>query len=78
MRWPRKTIDAAMLAAAIRVQRNIERNIGRLVAREDGFGRFRGDNGARWKQFSFGVIRIGRPAVVERFARLQLVPSLHV
>ena len=35
MRGPRKAIDAAMLAAAIRVDGAVERNVRRIVARDD-------------------------------------------
>ncbi|MNS78298.1 hypothetical protein D3C72_1119030 [compost metagenome] len=35
VRGPRKAVDAAVLAAAVRVQRDVERNIRRRVARQD-------------------------------------------
>lgn len=38
--WPREAIDASVLASAIRVDRAIEQDIGRAVARDDGFRSF--------------------------------------
>ena len=38
VRRPREAIDAAMLAAAIGVDRAVERNVGGIVARDDGLG----------------------------------------
>ena len=35
VRWPRVAVDAAVLAAAIRVDRLLERHVGRIVAADD-------------------------------------------
>src|SRR5262249_5994528 len=35
VRWPRVAIDAAVLAAAVRIDRLTEADVGRLVARDD-------------------------------------------
>ena len=46
-----KAIDAAMFAAPIGVDRTIEADVGRLVARDDGARRFRRDRRAgRWRR----------------------------
>ena len=47
MRGPRKAIDAAMLAAAIGVDRTVEGHVRRLVEAEDGAREFLGHRGAQ-------------------------------
>src|SRR5690606_33208374 len=65
--WPRVTIDAAMLAAAIRIDRAVETDIGRIVA---------GDDRARSVDRHAGLERRqlieALPAIVESDPRLGL------
>jgi hypothetical protein len=70
MRRPRKAVDAAVLAAAIRIDRAVEGNVGRVVAGDDlagGVDRYRG---LEWRQL---LERL--PAVVEDDARDWLVTA---
>jgi hypothetical protein len=66
-----------MLAPAVRVQRDIERNVGRGIAAEDGPGVFVGDLG-RERARPAVLILIVHPAVVEAFAAVDLVAALQV
>ena len=70
----REAIDAAMLAAAIGVDRTVERDVGGIVARDDGLG---GVDGI--ERVALGRLLVGRaPAVVERLALLGLEAAGHV
>src|SRR5947208_4657131 len=60
MGWPRKTVDAAMLAAAVRVDRTVKADIGRVVARNHLAGGIERDRGLERRQFVEAL-----PAVVE-------------
>ncbi len=64
---PREAVDAAMLAAAVRVDRTIEADIGRIVAGDDLARGIDRDRGLERRQFIEAL-----PAVVERDARLGL------
>ena len=56
-----------MLAAAIRIDRPVEADIGRFVAGDDRFGLLPRDLGHQWlRRF------VARPAVIEIFAFLKL------
>ena len=64
---PGVAIEAAVLAAAIGVDRPVESDVRRLVAGDDGLGLFPGDLGReRFKRL------LARPAVVELLALLKL------
>src|SRR2546429_2854637 len=67
MRRPRKTVDAAMLAAAVRVDRAVEADIGRVVAGNDLASGIERDRGLERRQFLEAL-----PAVVECEPRLSL------
>src|SRR5260370_13035655 len=60
MGWPRKTVDAAMLAAPVRVDRTVEADIGRVVAGNHLAGGIGRDGGLERRQFVEAL-----PAVVE-------------
>ena len=63
---PGVAVEAAVLAAPIGIDRAIESNVGRLVARDDGLGLFpRHLGGERFDRF------IARPAVVNILALLE-------
>lgn len=76
VRRPREAVNAAVLAAAIRIQRYIERNVGRRIAREDRPGalleHLRAQRRARL------AVVVARPAVVDRLALDALVAPLQV
>src|SRR5690606_39594720 len=55
---PREAIDAAMLAAAIGVDRAVEADIGRLVAGDDRPWPLDGDGGAQRRRLA--VLRLAR------------------
>src|SRR3954453_9940721 len=59
--WPRKTIDAAVLAAAVGVDRAVEPDVGRAVAGEDRLGTFDSN---------------GRPALRHAVQRFNLIEPL--
>ena len=66
---PRIAVDASMLAAPVGVDRAVEAEIGRVVARDDLARRLLGDGCAqRRRRFLYRA-----PAVVERFRALALV-----
>src|SRR5882724_8977475 len=67
MRRPRETIDAAMLATAIGVDRTVETDIWRVVAGDDLARGIERDRGLEGRQFIEAL-----PAIVERNARLRL------
>src|SRR2546421_7608614 len=67
MGWPRKTVDAAMLAAAVRVDRTVKADIGRVVARNHLASGIDRDGGLERRQFVEAL-----PAVVECEPRLSL------
>src|SRR6266849_1056281 len=64
---PRKTVDAAMLAAPVRVDRTVEADIGRVVAGNHLAGGIDRDRGLERRQFVEAL-----PAVVECDPRLSL------
>src|SRR5712672_666589 len=64
---PRKTVDAAMLAAPVRVDRAVEADIGRVVAGNHLAGGIGRDGGLERRQFVEAL-----PAVVESEPRLGL------
>ena len=73
MRWPRETIDAAMLASAIRIDRAIEMNIRRLVKRDDGPRRLFGQRCFQPP----GIVFDGAPAIIQSFSCFAFIaPSL--
>src|SRR2546423_9043032 len=67
MGWPRKTVDAAMPAAAVRVYRTVKADIGRVVARNYLARGIDRDGGLERRQFVEAL-----PAVVECEPRLSL------
>ena len=64
---PRKTIDAAMLAAPVGIDRTVEADIGRIVAGDDLSRGIQRDRGLERRQFIEAL-----PAVIERDARFGL------
>ena len=72
MARPRIAIDAAVLAAAIGIDRLGERDVRGIVARNDGARVFLGDLGLARR----GKLVFGGPAVVERFARFLFESAL--
>src|SRR5262249_14331424 len=70
---PREAVDAAVLAAAIRVDRAVEADIGRLVAGDDFAARVDADAGRKRRQV-FKTL----PAVVEGNARKRLVSARRI
>src|SRR5213592_3257102 len=64
---PRETIHATMLAAAVRVDRTVEADIGRIVAGDHLAGGIDGDRSLERRQFVEAL-----PAVVECESRLGL------
>ena len=67
---PRETIDAAVLAAAIRIDRTVEGNVRRIVAGDDLARRIDRHRGLERRQFLQAL-----PAVVEGDARQRLVTA---
>src|SRR3954470_14993129 len=67
------TVDAAMLASPIGIDRAVEADVGRVVVRNDGAGALDGD--LRLERPI--VLLVRRPAVVEAFARDSLEAPLH-
>ena len=67
MGGPRETIDAAMLAAPIGIDGPVEGNVRRLVAGDDGPGRFVADMGAKRT-----IVLLDVPPVVKRLRGLVL------
>ena len=59
-----KAIHAAMLAAAIGVDRPVEGNVGRTVETEDGFGKFLGHGGAQFYRRPVERLRRVTPVAV--------------
>src|SRR5580692_3844862 len=75
---PRETVDAAVLAAAIGIDRTIERHVGRGVAREDGARGVLGERGAQGRQLVLDVPAIGGADhlfVVEAARRVRQGPA---
>src|SRR5215471_8595130 len=71
VRRPREAVDAAVLAAAIRVDRTIKGNIRRVVAGDNGAGRVANDLGLDWRR----RVVFGRPAVVKANALFLIVAA---
>ena len=72
---PRIAIHAAMLATVVRVDRLVERNVRRLVARNDRLGQLRRDGGDRCGRLVFAThlgIFQAAPAVVDLLARMRV------
>src|SRR5258705_9340116 len=67
MGWPRKTVDATMLAAPVRVDRTVKADIGRVVVGNHLAGGIDRDRGLERRQFVEAL-----PAVVECEPRLSL------
>src|SRR5580700_11588635 len=68
----RETVDAAVLTAAIRIDRSVEANVRTLVARQNGLCIFSGQG----RIDALGLILLrSRPAVVEAFATVRLEPT---
>ena len=70
---PREAIDAAVLAAAVRIDRAIERHVGRGVAGDDAARRVQRDLGSNRR----GIL-VDLPAVVGRLARVPLEAAARV
>ena len=73
MRRPGEAVNTAVLAAAIRIDRTIEGNVGRVVARNDPARRIERHVGLERRQV-FQYL----PAVIERDARERLISSRRV
>src|SRR5512145_107007 len=73
-RFPIEAVDTAMLASAIRVDRLVERDVGRVVARDDRLRGFARDLGADRRQ----RFLVAPPTVVDRLALERLVAALEV
>ena len=70
---PRIAIHAAMLATVVRVDRLVERNVRRLIARNDRLGQLRRDGGDRGGRPVFAThlgLFQAAPAVVDLLARM--------
>src|SRR5438067_5140808 len=74
MARPRIAVDAAMLTAAIRIDRAIEADIGRVVAGDDRARRI--DREGRQQSCRLGFDRV--PAIVERHPLLALEAAAFV
>ena len=77
---PRVAVDASMLAAAIGIDRAVEGDVGRIVARDDAAARVgrQRRRGAR-RVLLLLLVRAGaRPAVVHRDAPERLEPAVRV
>src|SRR5215218_9704613 len=73
MRRPREAVDAAMLTTAIRIDRTVESDVGRVVEGNDlarGIERYRG---LEWRQVVQAL-----PAIVEGDPRFSLEPAARV
>jgi hypothetical protein len=68
---PGETVDAAVLAAPVGIDRAVEMDVRTAVAGDDGPGLVGQDHGRQLG--GFGVLK--RPAVVERFAGAILEPA---
>ena len=69
----RVAVNAAVLAAAVRIDRLRETDVGRVVVRDDGARAFDGDEGLQFTRIGF----VRRPAVVEHFPRDAFETALH-
>src|SRR5687767_7753263 len=83
MRGPRETIDAAMLATAVRVHRLAEADVGRIVAADDAARAFLGDLGVQLRQriglaFDVRMVVDRAPAIVLAAAHGLLIAPGHV
>src|SRR5260370_39395671 len=79
MRRPCKTIDTTVLAATVRVQRDLERDIRRRIARKNALrALFKYLRAQGWRAFRFTVLANMCPAVVNTLALVLLVASLKV
>src|SRR3954471_18712694 len=70
---PREAIDAAMLAAAIGIDRTVEADVGRVVAGDDLARSIERDRGLERRQIVEAL-----PAIVEGDPRLGLAPAAGV
>src|SRR3984957_15162084 len=73
MRRPRETVDTAVLAAAIRIDRAVEGNVRRIVAGDDLARRIRRHRGLERRQFLKAL-----PAVVEGNPRQRLIAARRI
>src|SRR4029079_1818399 len=73
VRRPREAVDAAVLAAAIGVDREVEVDVGRVVRREDRLDALLDDFGPRRERDLLGKLVERAPAVVEVLARVARV-----
>ncbi|MNX93227.1 hypothetical protein D3C86_1254040 [compost metagenome] len=81
MRRPGEAVDAAVLTAPVRIDRDIERDVWRGVARQDRAGllqRDLGDEPGRQRAIGGSHVVGRRPAVVERLALVALEASLEI
>ncbi len=60
---PGETVDAAMLAAAIGIDRTVEGDVGRIIAGDDAAGLFDLNFGAERRQVFQAL-----PAIIDQFA----------
>lgn len=67
-----EAVNAAMLAAAIRVDGLLERDVGRTIASDNGFACIADQNGPERRRII--LISGALPAVIDRLGRQPLVP----
>ena len=70
----RITVDTAVLATAIRIDGLRERDVGRVVARDDRARGIHADGGFEWRRRLLGAV----PAVVCRFMHIRLEASVGI
>jgi hypothetical protein len=73
MRRPRITINAAMLTAAIRIDRFIEGDVGRVVARKDRPGAFNRYRGAQRRHIAIQLVARVQPISIG-LPRIEIEP----
>ena len=76
VRGPRVAVHAAVLAAPVRVQTEVEADVGRVVVGDGALAVFPGDlgGGGRCLVLRLSHLIESAPAIVERFARIALEP----
>ncbi len=72
VRWPCVAVDAAVLAAAVRVQRDLEADVRRVVLAQDAAGVFLDDLGRQRLRRLAGLGVQRPPAIVESLAHVAL------
>ena len=70
VRRPRKTVDAAVFAAPVGVDRQVEADVGRIVARQDGLGLLLDNLRCRSQRLLLRGLLQRSPAVVEGLSRI--------